>query len=205
MPTQRPHIPGLGDDRGLQLGIHIEIIIFDLALLGVLEQRVDLRRLKAGEGHIKVGPLEVGDEQGQLVLVPLAGDFVEGDVERLLLLAVHLHHHALHLGDTHVQQHLQPLVSAHDKAGGLVPDHRLHIAELLDGAFQLFIFSIPRLEVFPGIVVGGNQIRRVFSLDYHAGLPSQILPFRAWSSRSMTSSWGVAPPYSPAQFSLTIW
>ena len=29
--------------------------------------------------------------------------------------------------------------------------------------------------------------------------------FRAWSSRSMTSSWGVAPPYSPAQFSLTIW
>ena len=30
-------------------------------------------------------------------------------------------------------------------------------------------------------------------------------PFRADSSRSITSSWGVAPPYSLEQFSLTIW
>ena len=40
---------GLNFRRTFADALHIEIIILDLALLGVLEQRVDLRRLKASE------------------------------------------------------------------------------------------------------------------------------------------------------------
>ena len=145
MPPQRPHIPGLGDSRLLQLGVHIELIILDPIFQAAFEEVIDLGGVKAGEGHIKVGALQVGDEKHQLVLVPIAGDFVEGDVEGFFPLLIHLHHHALHLGDAHVHKHLQPLVTAHHPTGGLVPDHRLHIAELLHGAFQLIVLRVAGL------------------------------------------------------------
>lgn len=43
------------------------------------------------------------------------------------------------------------------------------------------------------------RVRGVHFLKHHA------FPFLAFSNRSITSSWGVAPPYSLEQFSLTIW
>ena len=145
MPPQRPDIPGLGDGGVLQLGVYIEVILFDPVLQTVLKKIIDLGGVEAGEGHIEVGALQVGDEEHQLVLVPIAGDFVEGDVESFFPLLIQLHHHALHLGDAHVHEHLQPLVTAHHPSGGLVPDHRLHIAELLHGAFQLVVLRVAGL------------------------------------------------------------
>ena len=145
VPPQRPHIPGLGDSRLLQLGVHIELIILDPIFQAVFEEVIDLGGIKAGEGHIEVGALQIGDEEHQLVFVPIAGDFVEGDVEGFFPLLIHLHHHALHLGDAHVHEHLQPLMTAHHPTGGLVPDHRLHIAELLHRAFQLVVLRVAGL------------------------------------------------------------
>ena len=120
-------------------------IILDPIFQAVFEEVIDLGGIKAGEGHIEVGTLQVGDEEHQLVLVPIAGDFVEGDVEGFFPLLIQLHHHALHFGDAHVHEHLQPLMTAHHPSGGLVPDYRLHIAELLHGAFQLIVLRVAGL------------------------------------------------------------
>ena len=145
MPPQRPHIPGFGDGRLLQLGVHIELVILHPIFQAILEEVINFGWVKAGEGYIKIGALQVGDKEHQLVLVPIAGDFVEGDVQRLFLLKVEIDHHAVDLGDAHVHEHLQPLMTAHHPSGGLVPDHRLYIAELLHGAFQLVVFRVAGL------------------------------------------------------------
>ena len=145
VPPQRPDIPGLGNGGVLQLGVYIEVILFDPVLQTVLKKVIDLGGVEAGEEHIEVGALQVGDEEHQLVLVPIAGDFVEGDVEGFFPLLIQLHHHALHFGDAHVHEHLQPLMTAHHPSGDLVPNDRFHIAELLHGAFQFVVLRVARL------------------------------------------------------------
>ena len=51
--------------------------------------------------------------------------------------------------------------------GCLVPNHRLNIAELLKGAFQLFVFLVAGFEILTGVVFGGHQIHRAFLFDNH--------------------------------------
>ena len=43
-----------------------------------IEKLLDLRRLKASEGHIKVRILQVGNKVSQQFLIPLASNLIEG-------------------------------------------------------------------------------------------------------------------------------
>lgn len=60
--AQRPHIPRFGNGGFLKFRIDIEIILFDTILQGVLEERINLSRLKTGKGYIKIRPLQIGDQ-----------------------------------------------------------------------------------------------------------------------------------------------
>ena len=58
-------------------------------------------------------------------------------------------------------------MTSNHMAGGLIPDDGFYITKLLNGAFQLFIFRITRLEVFAGVVVGRQKVCRVLFLNNH--------------------------------------
>lgn len=136
-----------GEGRLLQLGIHIEVVIVD-TFLGVLtEQGLQLRRLKTGQGYIKIGALKVSDQEGQLVIVPFAADFIERHIQRFFLFHGKLHHNTVHFGHAHVDENLQALVTTDNTSSGLIPDDRLNIAELLNGALQLFIFLVAGFQI----------------------------------------------------------
>jgi hypothetical protein len=151
----------------LELGGHVEVIIMHPVGKRVLEQVVDLGRIEAGERYVEVLALQIGDEQCQLVLVPFAADLVQRDVEGLLLVLGKLHNHALKLGVPRVPEDLQPLVAPNDAAGGLVPDHRLDVAELLYRALEFLILGITAFEVFARVVVCRQQLIDVFLFNGH--------------------------------------
>ena len=165
VPTERPYVTGLGEGGFFQLLVHIEIIVMNAVLQAVLEKVVDLGGVKTGKGNIKVLALQVSDQQGQLVFIPIAADLVQSDVESLLLGLVHFNDHTVNLGDAKVDEDLEPLMAADNTTGRLVPDDRLDIAELLDGAFQFFVFLVTGLQVLAGIVFGRKQLRRFLFLD----------------------------------------
>ena len=83
VPAQRPHITGLGDGRLLQLGGHIELIFVQTVFHGLLEEIINFRRLKAGEGHIEIRTLQIRNQQSQFVLVPVARDFIQSHIQCL--------------------------------------------------------------------------------------------------------------------------
>ena len=89
----------------------------------------------------------------------------------IVFYTVDLHHNALHFGDAHVDENLEPLVTADNPAGGFIPDDRLHIPELLNGAFQLFIFRITGLEVLAGVVACRQKVCRILFLNQHHTSP----------------------------------
>ena len=165
--TERPDVTGLGHGGLFQFSAYIEIIIFDTVLEGIFEQVIDFGRLKTSKGHIEISALQICNEQSKFILVPITADFVEGDVEGFFFVLIHCHHNAVHFGHAHIHQHLQTLMTANHTAGGLIPDDWFHIAELLNGAFQLFIFRITGLEVFAGVVVGRQKVCRVLFLNNH--------------------------------------
>ena len=87
----------------------------------------------------------------------LAGNFVEGDVECLFFFLGKFHHNTVHFGNAHVLQNLKPLMTANHPSGGFVPDNRLDITELFNGAFQLFVFGIARFQILSRVIFGGDQ------------------------------------------------
>ena len=54
-----PEVILFGEARLLQLGFHIEVIFLDLFAVDLVEQRLDLRRVKACLTEIEVGILDV--------------------------------------------------------------------------------------------------------------------------------------------------
>ena len=167
VPTERPDVASLGKGGLFQLLIHIEIIVMHAVLQAVLEKVVDLGRVKTGEGNIKVLTLQVSDQQGQLVLIPIAADLVQGDVERFFLGVVHFNDHTVNLCDAKVDEDLEPLVPTDNTTGRLIPDDRFDITELLDGAFQFFVFLVTGLQVLARVVFGRKHLYRFLFLNQH--------------------------------------
>ena len=110
----------------------VEIIFLGLMGEKAIQKGVHLIGIKAGKGYVEGLGVEVGHDGGQLVLVPIALDFVERDVERLFPGEVEIDHDAINLGLAQIHKHLEALVAADHVAGLAVPDHRLHIAEFID-------------------------------------------------------------------------
>jgi len=178
--SQLPEVSALGNRGILQLRLHIEVIIMHTIGKRVLEQIVDLGGIEAGERHVEVLSLQLGDEQCQLVLVPLAVDLVHGDVKGFLLAGIQLDQDAVLLGNPHVLEHIQPLVAGYDSVVvGHVDHDELDVAELLERSFQLLILGIPLLEGFARIVGGRIQVRQIHLLDSHGVFPfNRVVPAR---------------------------
>ena len=133
------------------------------------KQVVDLRRVKARRAQVIPGELKVGQQIGQRLRFPFAHSLVEGDVERLFVLRVlDMHDHAVDLRHALSQQHLVALVPADDVARDLVPDHGIHITEVVQASLDFFIGGIAWFEVFAGVVFGGlEQVhRQLFQIHF---------------------------------------
>ena len=137
----------------MKLSLNIKVVLLDSVFYIVTEQIIQLLRLKAGEGDIKVSTLQICNHKSQLVRIPFAADLVQGDVERFFFFRVHIDDNNIDLGNAGIDEHLQALVATDHATGLFIPDDRFHIAKLLDGAFQLFIFWISGLQILTGIVV----------------------------------------------------
>ena len=124
--------------------------------MDLVEQRLDLRWIKAGEAEVKITVLNVLQEVGQQVFIPRAGDLVESDVERLFAGLVYIHHGTGYLGEAQVDCHSQALMPADDRHVG-IHDQRIGEAKLLNRRLDLLILLVAGLELFAGIVFSRFQ------------------------------------------------
>ena len=169
--SQFPEVSALCDGRVFKLTLDIEVVVMYAVCEGILEQVVNFRRLEAGERNVEVLPLQVCDEQGELVLVPVSADLVQRNIECFFLFFSELYDHAGEFGMTCILEDFQSLVPAYHTGSALVPDHRFHVAELLDRALELLIFRISGFEILAWIVVGRQQLIDVFLLNCHVPIP----------------------------------
>lgn len=51
--------------------------------------------------------------------------------------------------------------------GCLIPDNRLHIAKLLDGAFQFFVFRITGLQILTRVIIRRDELGNFLFLYQH--------------------------------------
>ena len=148
----------------------VEIILYGLGGVKLVHQSVDFLSIEAGKGNVKSGGIQLGDDLGQLRLVPIALNPVQGEVQSLFFFRLQIHHNAVNLCFAHIQQHFQPLVAAHNKTGASVPDHRLYKSKLLNGAFQFFIVLVAGLQVPARVVCCRVQPVSTYFLDIHSVL-----------------------------------
>ena len=157
MPSNRPHIPTLGERGGFQGGCQVEVVVLHVVLIQGADQLLDFVVVEAGQLRIKIGGIQVGDEQCEFVLVPVAADLVQGDVERFLPRLVQFDDHAVDACFTEVFEDFEALVAADDMPGGLVPDDRFDVSELSQRPLEFFVVGVAGLQVFARVVVGGRE------------------------------------------------
>ena len=179
MLAQRPQAARLRDRAAvfrdlLLCGVGVKFVLLRLVRIEAVQQRIHLAGLEAGEGNVEVGGVKLRHERGQLFLVPIALNLVEGDVERLFPPQVQIDHYAVDFRLAHVHKHFEPLVPADHVPRPAVPDHRLHIAKLHNGALELFILPVARLQVFARVVRRRIQPRGGNFLYVHENLISEL-------------------------------
>ena len=87
--AQLPKVAQLGDR--LLPGRRDAVVALVLVAVLLLDHLRQLVRFEAGQGDVQIPVVQLHQEFLQLVLVPPAGDLVEGNVERLLPLGVQVH------------------------------------------------------------------------------------------------------------------
>ena len=199
MFSDGPDISGQRKSRLLQFSLHIKVIVFCITVAA--HQIIQLRRVKAGQRYIKVRGLQIGDQQGQLVLVPITIYLVESNIEGFLLLLVEVDDHYFGFFYTLGLQNFKSLMSSTDSTGSFVPDDGIDITKLIDGAFEFFIFWITRLQIFSRVIVSRDKLLQFFRFDNQE---RTSYPFFR-SNSSITLSCGVFPLQDSVQFSFTTW
>ena len=149
--SQMPEVTLFGEAWLLQLGFHIEVIFLDLFAVDLVEQRLDLRRVKACLTEVEVGIFDVLEQVSQQRIIPCTRDLVECNVQGFLSGLVDVHHRTRHFCVSQFHCNSQSLMATDDRHVGI--DHqRICEAELRDGVFDFLVLFIPRLQLFPGIV-----------------------------------------------------
>ena len=155
MLAQQPDIAGLNEGLHL-LRVNIAIVILYVLIVNLTEQIVDFCRVKAGCVHVIAAEFQLIEQIRQGDRLPFADRLIERDVQRLFFLRIFdVNDHAVDFRRAFRRQHLVALMAAHDVSRDLVPDDRIHIAELMQAAPDLFVSRIARLQVFSGIVFRG--------------------------------------------------
>ena len=171
MLAKEPQVTLLGEHRLLQLGIHIEVILLDFLAVNLVEQRLDLRRVKTCKAQVKAAVLDVLQQIRQEGIVPCAGDLVERDVQRLLTSLIDIHHGTRHFGVAKAHGHGQTLMATDD--GHICVDHqRISKTKLLNGVLDLLVLLIPRLQFLPGIIFCRFEYRYRQHLQFRSFLHS---------------------------------
>jgi len=142
MLTDEPQVPRLRARRPRGIGERIVEVegLRLLALLPGVEGAKDARDLvlaEAREGHIDGGVrLQIAEEPGEQLVVPITGDTVEGQTQQSRLLDADVHPDDRHRGHPESASSDQALVTADDR-GVLPPDEdRLDESELAQAAGQ---------------------------------------------------------------------
>ena len=144
MPSECPQVSRFGKNRLFQFGFHIEVVLFDLPAVHLIEQRFNLRRVKACLADIKVTVFNILQQLCQQIVIPRAGYFVERDVQRLFPHLVYVHHRAGHFGIAEIDGNCQPLVSA-DYRHIRIDHKRVGKPKFFDGLPDFFVLFIPQL------------------------------------------------------------
>ena len=79
-----------------------------------IKKLFDLRRFKARDADIKIRIFKVFDKVSQEFLIPFARNFIQGNIERLLLGLVDIDHNAFHFRVSEVCKYRDSLVSSDD-------------------------------------------------------------------------------------------
>ena len=138
MASQLNKFPRRGDRLltlgGVQRVGQIEVAVV-VECFEPIEQVGDLGGIEPRQADVKVRDLrQPREEVGQLPLVPVAADFVEGDVECLLTLQREVDDRNIDAAYSSRRQNLESLVAADQVARAAVPDQRLDEAELIHGS-----------------------------------------------------------------------
>ena len=170
--TQMPEVALFGEAWLFQLGFHIKVIFLDLLAVDLVEQGLNLRRLKSGLAKVEVGIFDVLQKISQQRIIPCTRDLVERNVQGFFPGLVDVHHRTRHFGIAQFHCNSQSLVAADDRHVGI--DHqRICEPELRDGVLDLLVLFIPRLQLLPGIVCGrleyGHRQHLQFSSRFHVG------------------------------------
>ena len=88
MVPKLPKVAGLGGCPASRRNIRrrfllVEIILYGLGGVKLVHQSVDFLGIEAGKGNVKSGSVQLGDDLGQLRLVPIALNPVQGKVQSL--------------------------------------------------------------------------------------------------------------------------
>lgn len=138
MIAQQPDVTLLHKGLGLKRGLLIEVILLNLVLI-FCEQVSDLRVLKAGQGHIKIHPLQGFDLNPQHFFIPaciLCIAVVRQNVGLFLCLGEMIRQHTGYLGEAFLFGGHQPAVTG-DHAEVSVDDDRVDESELPQRGPQL--------------------------------------------------------------------
>ena len=167
-----PEVTLFGKARLLQLRFHIEVIFLDFFAVYLVEQRLDLRRVKTCLAEIEVGFFDVFEQVSQQGIIPCTCDLVECNVQSLLSGLVDVHHRTRHFSVAQFHRYGQSLVAADDCH--ICIDHQwISEPKLRDGVLDLLVLFVPRLQLLPGIVCGrleyGHRQHLQFSGCFHVG------------------------------------
>ena len=173
--SQMPEVALFGKARLLQFRFHIEVIFLDFLTVDLVEQRLDLRGIKAGLAKVEVRILDVLQKISQQGIIPCTRDLIERNVQGFFPGLVDVHHRTRHFGIAQLHRYGQSLVAADDCHIGI--DHqRICEPELRDGVLDLLVLFVPRLQLFPGIVCGrlkyGHRQHLQFSSRFHVSPPN---------------------------------
>ena len=61
--AQLPNVAGFAERRILQFECDVEFVVLNCILYGILKEVVDFSGVKAGQGNIEFGTLQVSDQQ----------------------------------------------------------------------------------------------------------------------------------------------
>ena len=137
--AQRPQIAARDAGCGLcflESGVQIEVL-WPLTLLAGVQGLEELRHLvltKARERQVGTGAIELGKHPGEQLLIPLAGDLVQGEVEQLGLFWRQVEEDIRYGFQSQLARRQQPLVSTDHYSVIVSGDDRVDEAELQDAA-----------------------------------------------------------------------
>lgn len=114
---------------------------------------------ETGRCQIVIIEIEVEQQVFQLDLIPFSCDFVQRNIERLLIILVQIDHDDLRLGVSEVLHNVVALVAS-DDGSVLVYDDRIHVSEGFNAAFDVLIFWIGWLQLDSWVVFRRRKLAR---------------------------------------------